>query len=287
MRLIVFVIFIVLALFGVSFYKNSFIAGELSKELDRHKEISYKDIHCRGFFKSDCEIKAPTFKGKALSDSIWIEGIDPTFIPKAGDYKPLRLRVEAKGVRYSLWELLKSNPLLRESEAFFKKYAKKYDIDADIVALTDGRNVKSLDIVDMLIKDEALPIDLKAKIDFRDKNGGLVLKHFESDFDLSKKRDILNDIIDIAKKSDALAPQTAAKPNREIIEEITSMMIRSSSGIEALDEVIKALFDRKTSRLVVKVDAKSEEPIEKLLLPLVLSGGAMVEEFFDIEVSAR
>ncbi len=285
MRLVIFIIVIILALLGISHYKNSFIAKELTKELDKNPAITQKEVTCSGFIKSDCTITEPKVNALVLSDSVTIEGIDPTVMPKEGEFKPIKLKIEAKGVRYSLWDFLKKNPLFGTNRDFFQKYGKKYDVDADFVALSDGKTVRSIDVVRLKADDKMLPFELSTKADSLDKE--LVLKHLDINLNLSKKREIFNDFITIAKKNGTLPPQMASKSNQEIISEISSMMLRNSTSIRALDEVTKALLDANSTSLSVKIDAKSDTPISKMLIPLVLSQGGALEEFFDIEVKAK
>jgi hypothetical protein len=286
-KLIILFTIIIASVFGLSYYKNKTISKEFSKQLSTMKNLEYKDIKCDGFLKSDCSISNPKFKGVLIADELIVSDIDPTIMPKQGEFLEIPLRIDLKNTKFSIWDALSKQESSPQMQKFLKKYSGDYDISSSLTLLSDGYSVKSLKILDLKADDKFLPFDLSGEVDGLD--GAVILKDLDATFDFSKKRVMFNDFVDSMKECcvDDFPDRYKMMSKDELYSEFKENIKDIDLQIESLNDAISVLSDDKKHILHLSIKGKSDTPISKMLLPFLMGGTRVVDQFFDISVEAK
>jgi hypothetical protein len=286
-KLIILFIILLGGAFGLSYYKNETISKEFSKQLSTMKNLEHKKIKCDGFLKSDCSISSPKFKGILIADEIKVLGIDPTIIPKQGEFVEIPLKIDLKNAKFSIWDALSKQESSPQMQKFLKKYSGDYDISASLALLSDGDSVKSLKIVDLKADDKFLPFDLRGEVDGLD--GSVILKGLDATFDFSKKRVMFDDFVDSMRECciDDFPAEYKVMSKDELYVEFMKKIKSSDFRVPALNESLSILSDDKKKILHLAITGKSDTPLSKMLLPFLMGGTRVVDQFFDISVEAR
>ena len=286
-KLIIFLLIATAGVFGLSYYKNETISKEFAKQLDVMKELEHKEISCSGFLKSDCSIASPTFKGFLLADEIKISDIDPTIVPKQGEFVEIPLKIDLKNAKFSIWDALSKQESSPQMQKFLKKYSGDYDISSSLSVLSDGVGLKSLKILDLKADDKFLPFSLKGEVDGLDSS--VILKKIDATFDFAKKRVMFDDFVDSMKECciDDFPPEYKDMSKDELYEKFIQKIKEVDLGVESLNSATSVLSDKDKKTLHFAINGKSDKPLKQMLLPFLMGGTRVVDQFFDIRVEAR
>ncbi len=286
-KFIIAVLIVLASIFGLGYYKNSKIRDLLQKEISLHQDFQDKGIECRGLIKSDCSIKKPSYKGHLIAKELIIKGIDPTYIPKKGKFEEIDLNIELKSLQYSIWDLIPSIGTVPSLKEFIQKQKQDSNLFGKIRALSDGSSVRSLKLENMRVDDKLIPYSVELQLDGLDRS--IVLSKFIIDFDLSKKRVLFDDYIEHLKSccADNLPYDMKNKNKDELYKEFIGKIKRIDTGVRSLNEALLSLSDDSKKELLIDVDAKSSKPIKEMLIPFLMMGPKVVDNFYDIKVEAK
>ena len=256
-KLLISIFFLTALLFLANYYKNQKVEKELQKAILNYKDISYDNIKCSGSINEECKIINPKYKQNLIADSIDIKNIDLLHLPKGGKFVEESLNIELKNNKYSIWDLLNRFSKFND----FKKFDADYNTTVDLRVLTDGKSLRAIKIDSLRADDKNLPFTLKTDLSGIDSS--LKLNELDIDFDLSKKELFLKDIF--AQNSPRF-PKT---------------------GIEGVDKAVDAIFSKDKKSLNLSLSSKTQKSLKEMILPFMIAGPAVLDKFYEIEVSSK
>ncbi|RUM66484.1 MAG: hypothetical protein DSZ06_03130 [Sulfurospirillum sp.] len=287
MKIFLALIVIIASLAGVSFYKNSLIEKELSKELRQNPKFAYSNLECSGFLKSDCKIKDPKIRSIELAKSITIKGIDPLNIPNEDEKKQIPVSIFVEGAKFSLWDFVVRKKSALNLKEFYKKHSGDYNISSDLILNVNQGKVEGLKLLSLKAKDRFLPYELSGELDGLD--SALIVKKLHFNLDLSQKRALFDDFALSMREccSDQFPKEYQNKSNDELYEEFKAQLNQYQTTSKSIKEIVSALADENKKDLKFSADAKSSTPVKNMILSILILGPKALDKFYDIKVNAK
>ncbi len=285
--------------FGLSYFKNTKIAEEFTKQIDTVNALTHGKVSCEGFINADCRIDNITYQGLLLADSLTLKDIDPRVQFEEGTFINLPVHAEIKNAKYSLFDIssMLQDQVQENLKNFFSKYTKNYDISIRAKFLTDGKRVRDVDILEVDAKDKITPFRLKGKVTQIDTYP--ILQGFQGTFDFSSKRIVFFDFIKEMRKCclDKFPQRYLKMSNGEIwddmIAQTASMLklnIKNQFNQDLETDLMKAmlaLLEDEKNFLELDVKAKKQIPLEQTVMMFFIAGPDAVKEVYDIKVKAK
>ncbi len=286
-KVVVLLLIGIVGIFGLSYYKNELIKKELTKELDSIDLIGHKEIECSGLLKSDCTIYNPTLKRVLIADSVIINDLDPTAIPRDGEFKKIPVSLSLKGVKYSLWDLLAQKREASEVGNFLKKYKQDYNIKAKLLIDSDGERVRGIKVLNLKADDKLIPYALKGEVSGLDQ--ALIIQALDLNFDFSNKRAIFDDFVASMRECciDDFPLKYKQMSNDELYDEFKHRLNEIDLGLPSLDQALLVISDDTKKDLSISIHSKSQTPISQVILPFFMLGPRVIDKYFDIKIEVR
>ncbi len=298
-KLLILVVVIVAAVFGLSYYKNEKIASEFAKQIDTIDALKHGSIKCEGFINADCTIDTLRYQGALLADKLILRGIDPRVQFKDGEFINLPLHAEIKNAQYSLFDIstMLKNDIQENLKSFFSKYTKNYDITIDANFLTDGKSVRDIEIIKLDAEDKITPFVVSGKIVQLDTFP--ILERFHGSFDFSNKRIVFYDFMKSMRQCclDKFPDRYLKMSDGEIWDDmiaqtvaVLKMNLKRTFNQELERDLMRAMLDllqEKRNFLDIDVKAKKMTPLEQTVMMFFIAGPDAVKEVYDIKVEAK
>ncbi len=298
-KLLLLIIILIAGAFGLSYFKNTKIASEFTKQIDTVEALKHDAVTCEGFINADCRIDNITYQGLLLADSLTLKDIDPRVQFEEGTFINIPVHAEIKNAKFSLFDIssMLKDQVQENLKSFFNKYTKNYDISIRANFLTDGKRVRDVDILEVDAKDKITPFILKGKVTQIDTFP--ILQGFEASFDFSSKRIVFFDFIKEMRKCclDKFPARYLKMSDNEIWDDIikqTSEMLKFNmknqfnQDLETdMMKALLALLEDKKNTLELDVKAKKQTPLEQTVMMFFIAGPDAVKEVYDIKVKAK
>ena len=298
-KLPIFLLIVVAGIFGLSTFKNSKIADELTQQLAGISALKHGDISCEGFINADCTIGEISYQDILLADSVVLKGIDPTVQLKEGVFVSIPLEAKIINAKLSLFDItnMLKDDVQKELKNFFNKYTSDYDITLKANFYTDGTRLRDIDIISLDAEDKMTPFVLSGKISQLDTSP--ILNGFKGAFDFSKKRIVFYDFMKEMRMCcpDKIPAQYVEMSDEEVWDDMiaqTSQFLKlniknqfnQSIETDLVKAMIAILQDEKNT-LQLEVIAKKETPLEQTMMMFFIAGFDAVKEVYDIKVEAK
>jgi len=298
-KLPIFLLIVVAGTFGLSTFKNSKIADELTQQLAGISALKHGDISCEGFINADCTVGEISYQDILLADSVVLKGIDPTLQLKEGVFVSIPLEAKIINAKLSLFDItnMLKDDVQKELKNFFNKYTSDYDITVKANLYTDGTRLRDIDIISLDAEDKMTPFVLSGKISQLDTSP--ILKGFKGAFDFSKKRIVFYDFMKEMRMCcpDKIPAQYVEMSDEEVWDDMraqTSQFLKlniknqfnQSIETDLVKAMISILQDEENT-LKLELIAKKETPLEQTMMMFFISGFDAVKEVYDIRVEAK
>ena len=285
--------------FGLSYYKNTKIASEFTKQIDTVEALKHDAVTCEGFINADCRIDNITYQGLLLADSLTLKDIDPSVQFEEGTFINLPVHAEIHNAKFSLFDIsgMLQDTIQEELKNFFTKYTMDYDISIKANFLTDGKRVRDVEILEVDAKDKITPFVLKGKVTQIDTFP--ILQGFQGSFDFSSKRIVFYDFIKEMRKCclDKFPERYLKMSDGEIWDDMITqtsqalkLNIKNQFNQDIETELMKAmlaLLEDEKNTLELDVKAKKQTPLEQTVMMFFIAGPDAVKEVYDIKVKAK
>ena len=298
-KLPIFLLIVVAGTFGLSTFKNSKIADELTQQLAGISALKHGDISCEGFINADCTVGEISYQDILLADSVVLKGIDPTLQLKEGVFVSIPLEAKIINAKLSLFDItnMLKDDVQKELKNFFNKYTSDYDITVKANLYTDGTRLRDIDIISLDAEDKMIPFVLSGNISQLDTSP--ILNGFKGAFDFSKKRIVFYDFMKEMRMCcpDKIPAQYVEMSDEEVWDDMraqTSQFLKlniknqfnQSIETDLVKAMISILQDEENT-LKLELIAKKETPLEQTMMMFFISGFDAVKEVYDIRVEAK